>query len=121
MGKSADIVNRFYEAWNKKDLNAMENLLTDNTVYEGPLITWKGKKEYLEGVKELLPVFNGLNVIKQFEDAKIVCSIMDIHMNTPEGPVTIHSVDLVELSNDHISKSRAYNDPRKIEKYCKPA
>jgi MoxR-like ATPase len=35
--------------------------------------------------------------------------------------IHIKPVDLVELSNDHISKSRTYNDPRKIEKYCKTA
>lgn len=120
MAKPIDIVNQFYDAWNKKDLNMMEKLLANNTRYEGPLVTWEGKKQYLEGAKQILPAFNGTKILRQFEDHNTVCSIIDIQMNTPDGPITCHVAEVTDVSDDRILKSKTYYDPRKIEKYCSP-
>ena len=120
MAKPTELVNQFYDAWNKKDLNAMANLLSDNAVYEGPLVTWKGKNEYLEGAKQILPGFGGMKVLKQFSDGNSVCYIMDLKINTPDGPITCHISEVDEVSNGKIVGSKTYYDPRKIEKYCTP-
>jgi len=117
MAKSSEIVNRFYDAWNKKDIGAMEKLLADYTRYEGPLVTWEGKKQYVEGAKQIMPAFNGIKVLKQFEDRDTVCSIIEIQLNTPDGPVTCNVSELTKVSDGRIAESRTFYDPRKIEKY----
>lgn len=117
MTKPSEVVNQFYNAWNKKDIDAMEKLLTDDTTYEGPLVTWKGKQQYLEGVKQILPAFGGIKVVKQFEDHDTVCSITEIQLNTPDGPVTCNASELAKVSGGCIRESRTFYDPRKFEKY----
>lgn len=59
MQNPTDIVNKFYETWNTKDMNAMSSLLDDDITYEGPLLSWNGKQEYIRGAKELLPMCGG--------------------------------------------------------------
>ena len=118
MGKSIEVVKKFHQAWNSKNIDAIEKLLTDDTVYEGPLLTWKGKKEYIEGAKQILPGFVAIKVLKQFEDGNTVFTIEDIITNTPDGQVTLHVAEVNELKGDKIVKARTYFDPRPVAKYC---
>lgn len=115
-----EIVNKFFDTWNDKDIEAMAKLLNDDMTYEGPLFTWSGKQEYLEGAKQILPGFGGMKVIKQYVDGNSVLSIIDITLNTPDGAITFHNADQTEVVNGKLSKTKTYFDPRKIEKYCVP-
>lgn len=121
MVKPTEIVNRFYDAWNKKDPEAMAELLDDNTTYEGPLVTWKGKQQYLEGAKQVIHGgFNSVKSLKQFENGDTVCSITEIEISTPNGPILVHGAELTRVSGDKIAESRTFYDPRKIIEFCSP-
>lgn len=101
-------------------MNAMSSLLDDDITYEGPLLSWNGKQEYIRGAKELLPMCGEVKVIKQYVNGNSVLSILDITLNSPEGPIVCHTADQVELKNGKLYKTRAFYDPRKIAKYCSP-
>ena len=120
MATPKEIVNKFFETWINKDIDAMAKLLNDDMVYEGPLVTWKGKQEYLNGAKQFFPGFGGMKTIKQYVDGNSVLSIIDITLNTPEGPITCHTADQTEVVNGKLSRTKTYYDPRKIAKYCSP-
>ncbi|NDB52437.1 MAG: nuclear transport factor 2 family protein [Thaumarchaeota archaeon] len=120
MTKPTDIVNKFYETWNTKDVDTMASLLNDDVMYEGPLLTWNGKREYVKGAKELLPMCGQVKVLKQYVDDNSVLSILDITLNSPEGPIVCHTADQVELKNGKLYRTKAFYDPRKIAKYCSP-
>lgn len=120
MTKPTDIVNKFYDTWNKKDVDAMAALLNDDVTYEGPLLTWNGKQEYVKGAKELLPMCGEVKVLKQYVDGNSVLSILDITLNSPEGPIVCHTADQVELKNEKLHRTKAFYDPRRIAKYCSP-
>jgi limonene-1,2-epoxide hydrolase len=121
MGKSIETIKKFHKAWNDKNLEAIGSLLTDDTVYEGPLVTWKGKKQYLEGAKEILQGFAGMKVLQQFEDGNTVFTIEEILVNTPDGKVILQVAEVNEIKGDKISKAKTFYDPRSIAKYCAPA
>ena len=121
MTSGTEIVKKFHEAWNKKDINAIGALLTDDTVYEGPLFTWKGKEEYLKGIEPILPGFVEIKALQQMEKGNTIFTIEDITANFPEGPITVHTAEVTEIRGDKIAKAKTYFDPRKIEKYCVPA
>lgn len=121
MTKPIEIVNQFYEAWNKKDPDAMSKILADNTTYEGPLVTWKGKKQYLEGAKQVIQGgFKSVRLIKQFESGDTICSITEIEIDTPNGSILVHGAELTRISDNKIAESRTFYDPRKIIEYCSP-
>lgn len=120
MGKSIETIKKFHQAWNSKNLDAIANLLTDDTVYEGPLVTWKGKKEYLEGAKQILQGFEGMRVLQQFEDGNTVFTIEEISVNTPNGKITLQVAEVNEVKGDKIHKAKTYYDPRPIAEFCGP-
>jgi len=121
MTNGIEILKKFHQAWNNKDIDAIGNLLTDDTVYEGPLFTWKSKEEYLKGIEPILPGFTEIKVIRQMEEDNTVFTIEDITASFPEGPITVHVAEVTEIRGDKIAKSKTYFDPRAIEKYCVPA
>ena len=121
MTSGIEILKKFHQAWNNKDINAIGDLLTDDTVYEGPLFTWKSKEEYLKGIEPILPGFAEIKALRQMEDGNTVITIEDITVHFPEGPITVHAAEVTEIRGDKIAKSKTYYDPRKIEKYCVPA
>lgn len=121
MVKPIEIVNQFYDAWNKKDPEAIAKLLTDNTTYEGPLVTWRGKRQYIEGVRQVIQGgFSSVKPLKQFENDDTVCSITEIEINTPSGPILVHGAEITKISGNKIAESRTFYDPRKIIEYCSP-
>lgn len=120
MVKPTDIVNKFYHTWNTKDVDAMAALLDDDVTYDGPLLSWNGKEEYVKGAREILPMCGEIKVIKQYSDGNSVLSILDITLNSPDGPIVCHTADQVEIENGKLAKTKAYYDPRKIAKYCSP-
>jgi len=121
MTTGIEITQKFFDAWNNKDIKAIGSLLTDDTVYEGPLFTWKSKEEYLKGIEPILPGFVEIKVLQQMEKGNTVFTIEDITANFPDGPITVHVAEVTEIRGDKIVKSKTYFDPRVIEKYCVPA
>jgi len=121
MTTGIEITQKFFDAWNNKDIKAIGALLTDDTVYEGPLFTWKSKEEYLKGIEPILPGFVEIKVLQQMEKGNTVFTIEDITANFPDGPITVHVAEVTEIRGDKIAKSKTYFDPRAIEKYCVPA
>jgi ketosteroid isomerase-like protein len=121
MSKGIETLKKFHEAWNNKDIDAIGDLLTDDTLYEGPLFTWKSKEEYLKGIEPILPGFEEIKVRQQMENGNTIFTIEDITANFPEGPITVHVAEVTEIRGDKIAKSKTYFDPRPIEKYCAPA
>jgi len=121
MTNGIEILKKFHQAWNNKDIDAIGNLLTDDTVYEDPLFTWKSKEEYLKGIEPILPGFVEIKVLQQMEKGNTVFTIEDFTANFPDGPITVHVAEVTEIRGDKIAKSKSYFDPRVIEKYCVPA
>ena len=121
MTTGIEITQKFFDAWNNKDIKAIGALLTDDTVYEGPLFTWKSKEEYLKGIEPILSGFVEIKVLQQMEKGNTVFTIEDITANFPDGPITVHVAEVTEIRGDKIAKSKTYFDPRVIEKYCVPA
>ncbi len=119
MTKPTEIINQFYDAWNKKDTTLMAKLMSDDATYEGPLVQWKGKTQYIEGAKQIIAGgFEKISVVKQFEENNFVCTIMNIDINTPSGLVTANVAELTKISDGKISEQKTYYDPRKILDAC---
>ena len=120
MGKSLDVIKQFHKAWNEKNIDEIGNLITENIKYEGPLLTWNNKNEYIEGAKQILPGFESIKILREFEDGDTVFAIEEIIFNTPDGKKIVELAEVYEIIDNKITKSKTYYDPRPIEKYCAP-
>ena len=113
MGKALETANRYYDVVRNKGAG-MEDVLADDVTFNGPLVQWTGKAEFLEGFKQMAEGFGGIRMLKQFEDGDEVCSIFEMDMNTPKGPITANMSEWVKVSNGRITKAMLHFDPRAL-------
>ncbi len=113
MGKALETANRYYDAVRDKGAG-LADVLADEVTFNGPLVQWTGKAEFLEGFKQMAAGMAGVRMLKQFEDGGEVCSIFEMDLNTPKGPVTANMSEWVKVSNGRITSARLHFDPRAL-------
>ena len=112
-----EIVNRYYEASNKKDANAAGTLMTDDFVFIGPLMCVEGKAANVELLKKFLPMHVEMRIHKQFADGDDVCSIHDLVIRNPAGgKIIMPMAEWIHIRDGKIAKQTIYYDPREFSK-----
>ena len=115
MGKSVDIVNRFYDATDNRRMNDLRALVSEDVTFAGPLMTTTGSKEYVAMNEQLLQFHTGTRMLHQFENGDDVCSIYELSMTTPAGgSMTLPMADWIQVKNGKIAAQRIYFDPREF-------
>lgn len=117
MGEALQTVNRFYEAWTKKleGLDEIAQLVAEDMVFSGPLMGTRGRQQYLDTIRQLLPAHGGYEFFRQFEDGDEVCSIYETLVTAPDGrTLSLTVADWTRLVNDQIVEQRIYYDPREF-------
>ena len=113
MGKALVTANKYYDAVRNKGAG-LEGVLADNVTFNGPLVQWTGKAEFLEGFKQMAAGMASLRMLKQFEAGNEVCSIFEMDLNTPKGPVTANMSEWVTVSGGRLTAARLHFDPRAL-------
>ena len=113
MGKALDTANKYYDAVRNKGAG-LEDVLADDATFNGPLVQWSGKAEFLEGFKQMAAGMGGIRMLKQFEAGDEVCSIFEMDMNTPKGPITANMAEWVTVSDGRLAAARLHFDPRTL-------
>jgi hypothetical protein len=117
MGKALETANKFYEVTEKKKGIGLENVITGDMKFDGPLMKFNGAREYIESTKQFLQMHRGTRMKKQFENGSDVCSIYEMDIATPAGgTITLEVVDWLQVSNDKVAKQKIYYDPRDFAK-----
>ena len=78
MAKAQEIVMAFQQAMGKGDFGAARRLLQDNLDFRGPIDTFSKADDYLQAVKKLHSIVEGVEVRKVFEDGDDVCLLYDM-------------------------------------------
>lgn len=117
MGNVAEIVNTFYNVCNNKQGKGLRDLVSDDIVFEGPLMKISGGDKYAEFVEPLCKFHKGMRMFKQFVDGSHVLSIYEMTLGTPSGKtLTCSFADWIRIENDKIAEQKLYYDPRKFAK-----
>ena len=117
MTNSLEIVNRYYDASNKKDANAAGMLMTDDFVFIGPLMQVVGKASNVELLKKFLPMHVEMRIYKQFVNGDDVCSIHDLVVRNPAGGnIIMPMAEWIHVRDGKIAKQTIYYDPREFLK-----
>lgn len=117
MGKSIDVVNKFYDVANNKKGEGLEDLVSDNISFEGPLMNLSGAKQYIETVKPLCQMHQGMQMFKQIEDGDHVVSIYEMTLGTPNGgTMKAKFADWIRIENGKVAEQKLFYDPREFAK-----
>jgi ketosteroid isomerase-like protein len=121
MGKSTEVVNRFYEICNDRQGEGLEALVARDVVFEGPLMRLAGAEEYVSTVRPFLKFHKGVRMLKQFEDGGHVCSIYEMTLGTPAGgALTLVLADWIRIADGRVAEQKLYYDPREFAKAFMP-
>ncbi len=121
MGKSADIVNRFYDVCNNRQGAGLGDLVAANIAFEGPLMKLSGAEQYLSTVGPFLKFHQGMRMLRQFEDGPHVCSVYEMTLGTPAGGrITFAFADWIRVEGGQVAEQKLYYDPREFAKVFMP-
>lgn len=117
MGKALETANRFYEITESKKGKGLEDVITDDMRFDGPLMKFNGAKEYIDSTKQFLQMHRATRMLKQFENGNDVCSIYEMDVATPAGGmITLEVVDWVQIANGKVARQKIFYDPREFAK-----
>jgi ketosteroid isomerase-like protein len=113
--RPVDVVNRFYKATGEREPASLAGLVSDDVMFEGPVMRARGAREYLAMNEQLLGFHRGTKMLRQFENGSSVCSIYELTMATPAGgELTLTMADWIEIAGGKIRSQRIFFDPREF-------
>lgn len=112
MGAAREVVERYYEAFDRKD-PAWKKLVAPDVRFEGPLQRASGSKEFAAITEMFLQFHKRTDVIARFEDDGRVCSILEFELATPGGgEMSCTVTELATVSDGKLSDVKVIYDPR---------
>ncbi len=107
-----DAVKAYLYAWMREDGKWVPDYVTDDIEYVGPLATWKGIEAFTTGAQQLGQIISEMDIQMQWEEGDDVCTIMDLEVKTPKGPVTLKIAEWNKVRDGKVCRSRIICDPR---------
>lgn len=112
MGNAREIVERYYDAFDRKD-PAWKQLVAPNVRFAGPLQSAAGSQEFNEITERFLQFHKATRVVARFEDGHQVCSILDFDLTTPNGAeMSCLVTELATVADGKLSDVTIIYDPR---------
>ncbi len=117
MGKALDVVKKFYDITENKKGEGLQDILTDDMTFVGPLMKTSGAKDYVKSTIQFIQMHKATRMHKHFENGNDVCSIYEMDIAKPDGGTfTIDMVDWITVSDGKVAKQKIYYDPREFAK-----
>jgi ketosteroid isomerase-like protein len=112
MGSARDVVERYYDAFDRKD-PAWKDLIAPDVRFEGPIQHAAGVEEF-SGITEMFLQFHkATRVVARFEDGAQVCSILEFDLATPAGgEISCVVAELATVSDGRLADVKIVYDPR---------
>jgi ketosteroid isomerase-like protein len=110
MAKSAEVVERYQQAFGSGDIQTARSLLADDLRFEGPIEQFDSADDYMRSVSKLAQIVTGTDVKKVLAEGDDVVTIYDLHTNTPAG--TSHVAEWAKVKGGKIAEMRVFFDAR---------
>src|SRR5437588_8500816 len=103
------IVSSYFDAWRKRDPEAVRALLADNATFTGPLGQSANADEYRDAIGRMFAITTDVVIDKMLADDHDVLTWFELHTSiSPPTPVANWS----RIENGKIIRVRATFDPR---------
>lgn len=115
MSSALDIVNRFYATTDRHDADGIADLVIENMIFVGPLMSSDTREAYVEINRQLLSHHAATRMKRQFVLGDDVCSIYEMDIVAPDGSeFTADFADWISTNEGKITSQRIYYDPRRF-------
>lgn len=112
MGTARDVVERYYDAFDRKDPSWKKHVAPD-VRFEGPLQRAHGAGEFNQITEMFLQFHKATRVIARFEDGPQVCSILEFDLATPGGgQMSCLVTELARVTGGKLADVTIVYDPR---------
>jgi predicted SnoaL-like aldol condensation-catalyzing enzyme len=109
-GSAVGVVNAYLDAFTGGDLETAFELISDDFVFEGPMLQSQGKAAFVEGASGLAPIVRGHKMLRQFEDGEEVCSIYEFQVETPAGSGSVTMSEWNVIRGGQLASARLVFD-----------
>jgi ketosteroid isomerase-like protein len=112
MGQARDVVERYYEAFDRKD-PAWREMVTPDVRFDGPLQQAATAEEFRELTEQFLQFHKATRLRARFEDGDQVCSILEFDLTTPAGDdMSCLVTELATVKDGRLAELELVYDPR---------
>ena len=109
-----DVVERYYAAFDAHQ-NEWQDLVTDEVVFEGPVLHARGKAEFLNLTAQFLNAHRATRLLRRIADGNTVTSMFEFVVEAPNGQtLTCPVAEWATVSDGRIDEFRVYYDPREF-------
>jgi ketosteroid isomerase-like protein len=102
------LVERYHDAWARKDFESARALLHDDLAFSGPIDTFDNADDYVGALQRLSPMVTGIDVKKVVSEGDDVVVLFDLL--TPMGPAPV--AEWYRVRGDKIGGVQVYFDAR---------
>lgn len=114
MGKAREIIERYYDAFDRKD-PAWKQLVATDVRFEAPLQHASGSEEFNKITEMFLGFHKATRVVARFEEGDRVCSILEFDLATPAGgEMSCVITELAIVEDGRLSDVKIIYDPREF-------
>ncbi len=86
---TVDVVNQYLGAFYAGEHDRAWSLVADEFSFEGPFVTVAGRAPFFASAAGLKAVVRGHRLLRQWSDGGDVCSIFEVHLQSPAGAGTV--------------------------------
>jgi len=107
------LCDRYYSAWQHKDLNAILSCLHADVTFKTPTASTKGRDAYAAGAQRFLPLVERVEVRKTFVSSTGAMIAVDFYCVQPVG--LCPTAERIEVKDGLILEDELFFDPRPFE------
>ena len=112
MGSARDVVERYYDAFDRKD-PVWKDMVSSDVRFQAPLEQATNAEEFREITERFLQFHESTRVRARFEDGDQVCSFLEFDLTTPAGGAMSCLVsELATVKDGRLAEVEIVYDPR---------
>jgi hypothetical protein len=112
-----NLCERYYAAWQRKDLDAILGCLDPDVVFISPNATSRGRDAYAAATRRFLPLVTRVELRGTFVAHEGAMAALDFHCIEPIGISPV--AELIGVKNGLIAQDQIYFDPRPFEAFAR--
>ncbi len=87
MAEAVELAQRYFDAWQDRDEQALSEVLAEDVTFRGPLGTATGREECIAGLLGMLGIVTSIEVHARVADGRDVITWFDLHTTVaPPSP-----------------------------------
>lgn len=103
----------YLQAWNRKDLAAIEGLIAEGVTFKGPLSETAGRQAFMAAAAKMFPLLQRIDVRHVYGNADHTVAVYDFVCAQPIG--TCRTTELLSFESGRISASELFFDAPPFE------